>query len=317
MEFHDIFIPKIIMGFNPRVTTAFATAQTTKPFGQSYLSYNNQDTYFDDYQRSSQLALVASTSTADIETNTSGVSKVKITGVDENFHEIEEIVNLKGQATVTGEKYFRGINKAEVIRRSHNTPGSTTAASTNQGVIDIGTGSNSSGSISIPRVVIDIGKMQSQEGHYYVPLRHVFIITKITTAMDTTTRNPTETFRWTMAHIKPLEGHTINIDGYHGGKYSGFPVMGGITSYAKGMDNIFRFEQPYVVNGGEAIFFEINETTASCSATIIVEGYYSIADTSTVYKPRSKKHFKQRAHNKNVLPPGYKEKLGITRKKVR
>jgi hypothetical protein len=102
-------------------------------------------------------------------------------------------------------------------------------------------------------------------------------ITSITPLCHLLTKNFSDGFRWSMTHIGYMRSWNLN-DGIYGVR-SGFstPVTG-VCQIGLGMGNKFVFDEPYVVDGGTGVEFEINEVTATLAATIIVEGVLFSSD---------------------------------------
>lgn len=139
----------IVFGFNPDVDTSECTVWPRAGLLQ--------------HPATAVQLLVSSTSTNDTSAGT-GARTVMVSGLDNNYEEISEVVTLNGQTAVTTTQSFLRINYAAVA-----SAGSTRSAA---GDIYFGAGTVTAG---VPATVYDIIKFNYNNtitGHYTIPAGH-------------------------------------------------------------------------------------------------------------------------------------------------
>ncbi len=114
---------------------------------------------------------LVSTSAADT-VGGANASLVKLTGLDENFSEITEEINLSGLIPVTTVKEFIRVNKFEVIQVGN-------FGSVNDGTI------SATSSIAGLQIEIEPSSGKDQNSHYTVPLGRNIIITSMSFTVAT------------------------------------------------------------------------------------------------------------------------------------
>lgn len=113
-------------------------------------------------------AAVASASSDDAaDTNTTGTGgwTLEIQGLDEDYLEVSETINLNGLGTVSTTQTFIRINRAVVLTAG--------TGEINAGNITINVGGN-------PQAYVEAGEGQTHQTHYTVPANKLFMVTNYT-----------------------------------------------------------------------------------------------------------------------------------------
>lgn len=106
---------------------------------------------------------VSSSSANDTNSSGTGARQIKIYGVDANWDQIEETVNLNGVSTVTTSNTFFGVNRVQVILSG--------TGLTNEGVVTLAATTSGNTMGEIPA-----GKGVTQQCLFYVPRACTFLV---------------------------------------------------------------------------------------------------------------------------------------------
>ena len=113
---------------------------------------------------------ITSTSTDDVMTSGTGAWTVNILGVDGDYNEINETVELNGQTSVATTKTFLRVYRMKVLTAG--------TGLTNAGIIYAGTGTNTTGTPANKYGAIAAGYAQTLMALYTVPLEYTAFLSR-------------------------------------------------------------------------------------------------------------------------------------------
>ena len=300
--FYSVVRPWRMVGFNPTLTTAYT--KYPQAIGSFFLTDSATSSFF--YMDDTPVALSVSSSDASDALNNSGAGILKIEGLSEShvdsgslvtdggkrqavamqWRKTTEYVELNGQTAVRTIYKYRCINKLSIERMGST---ATVGGLTNTGTIYIGSGSVSSGVNAIPWAKID-----PNEGESFVGLYGFgggggkrLYITSITVSPQSDFK--TKYGRWAMWHSKRLGKEPPDLES---GRVSRFNT--GIKKVllkamsTEDSESRIEFEEPYIVNIGEVIYFTVEDAASINSISVLAEGFIieeSNAQILETYKP--------------------------------
>lgn len=138
-------------GYNRDVDTA--SAEVVAEFGGTF-----------QFLTAGETINIVSSSTDDIDTTGTGVRKLVIYGIDENWDEVIEVVNMNGTTTVTTSSSWIGINRATIFQSG--------SSDSNVGKITITASSSGYTMATMPAT-----EGTTQQCILYVPRNHQFLAT--------------------------------------------------------------------------------------------------------------------------------------------
>lgn len=225
-----------------------------------------------------------------------GVAVIRIEGVDEEWGDVYEDVQLTGQTSATTFKKFIGVNSAYVI-----TPTDTAKPFGNLGTIDIGTGANSSGSLANTYAVITPYESKNRDGMFFVPNGCALFITKIHIMLYTDSRNMAASAMWQLNHTKDFKRPENSQHALVSNVPTHQTTIEMVGSASSDKDNVIEFEEPYVIAGREVVFFDLRYINGSLKqAGVFIEGYYRKANS------RAGNHI---GETRGYMPVAVKEEL--------
>jgi hypothetical protein len=203
-----------------------------------------------------------------------GASTLLVTGFDANMKELWEEINLDGTTGVTGSEVFRGINKAEVIKVGNN-------QYVNGGLW------GAAGTILIQNpdfthfASIQKFDTTTKSGYYIVPKDKEVYITKITVSIEEIpVLRDVLTLEWELWSTKEKEQRRSEK-----GAIIPHKIMSGTALSTKPYEHTFL--EPLKFGQFSFINFVVNSISASCSASVIAEGYEIITggrELKDIYK---------------------------------
>ena len=217
--------------------------------------------------------VAASTSTKDTPEGDSA-GYVYIEGVDEYYKKVSESLALNGTGN-SDETYFkyRSVNKAIIGQFGKLHEGSDVP---NLGVIDIGSGTNASGSLSLPYATINAAMSSAYPRQYAVHSEETVYITGVTA---TATNNASGLWSMWVSVSEPFEGESAGNVNLVGGYRSilqndekTLPVR--VCSVAfNGNESSITFTEPYEVKPRSIIYFTLDETDKLTKTSIFAQGF--------------------------------------------
>ena len=257
----------------------------------------------------------ASNSSNDNETSTgiSGAGYVYIEGVDYFYKKKVEFVKLDGQNAVTLEHQYRNINKAVIAQYAQ---GANYANPYYLGIIDIGSGNVSSGSLSKPYIIIEAEDSIAAPRQYGLHDDELVFITKID---GFSTNNSTGMWSlWIQTDKIPLgkdvrRGYTLQSSHVHEAPATRI-VSGTFNNGRTSID----FNEPLQIDPGSTLYFTLDSSDKLTSISMMAQGFVfenvkEYQESSSLKQPNK---FKMKMTDQNRRRMHPKERMDKKTKKT-
>ena len=227
-----------------------------------------------------------------------GAGQVLLSGVDENYKRITDIVTLTGTVEAVANKTFRFINKAEVYN-SGNLPNDTRNL-LNSGKIEIGMGpeDGSNNTLTYPWLTIPVQDGCSTQAAYALHSEETVFITKI--KLTCSSRVSGVFSMWGTSRSEVVMDRPYKI----------------LTSVFNSENvNEVIFEEPYVISNS-TIFFAIDTITAKAHIGIEVCGFKTDGINDDGVKS-ALENYKEKFNYKTIDRNNIRSKEKITKRALR